>query len=73
MVPNRSVGVKNIDYQKLEFAQSPMPTTAGGRHGVVVVGAGPVGLSMALDRAQRGHRVILLDDDCRLSAGSRAI
>lgn len=65
--------MKDIDYQKLEFAQSPMPTTAGGRHGVVVVGAGPVGLSMALDMAQRGHRVILLDDDCRLSAGSRAI
>lgn len=43
------------------------------RHPVVVVGAGPVGLSLAIDLAQRGQRVLLLDNDCRLSTGSRAI
>jgi 3-(3-hydroxy-phenyl)propionate hydroxylase len=43
------------------------------RHPVIVVGAGPVGLSLAIDLAQRGQRVLLLDDDNRLSAGSRAI
>lgn len=43
------------------------------RHPVVVVGAGPVGLSLAIDLAQRGQRVLLLDNDCRLSSGSRAI
>lgn len=42
-------------------------------HPVVIVGAGPVGLSLAIDVAQRGHKVVLLDDDNRLSAGSRAI
>jgi len=43
------------------------------RHPVVVVGAGPVGLSLAVDLAQRGQRVLLLDNDHRLSTGSRAI
>lgn len=43
------------------------------RHAVVVVGAGPVGLSLAIDLAQRGQRVLLLDNDQRLSTGSRAI
>lgn len=43
------------------------------RHPVVVVGAGPVGLSLAIDLAQRGQRVLLLDNDHRLSTGSRAI
>jgi 3-(3-hydroxy-phenyl)propionate hydroxylase len=40
---------------------------------VVVVGAGPVGLTLAIDLAQRGQPVVLLDNDCRLSTGSRAI
>jgi 3-(3-hydroxy-phenyl)propionate hydroxylase len=43
------------------------------RHPVVVVGAGPVGLSLAIDLAQRGQHVLLLDNDDRLSTGSRAI
>ncbi len=42
-------------------------------HPVVVVGAGPVGLTLAIDLAQRGQRVLLLDNDHRLSTGSRAI
>jgi 3-(3-hydroxy-phenyl)propionate hydroxylase len=42
-------------------------------HPVVVVGAGPVGLSLAIDLAQRGHGVVLLDDADRIGEGSRAI
>jgi 3-(3-hydroxy-phenyl)propionate hydroxylase len=42
-------------------------------HAVVVVGAGPVGLSLAIDLAQRGRRVVLLDDADRIGEGSRAI
>jgi len=42
-------------------------------HGVAVVGAGPVGLSLAIDLAQRGHQVVLLDDADRIGEGSRAI
>src|ERR1700759_4858808 len=40
---------------------------------VVVVGAGPVGLSLAIDLAQRGHKVVLLGDGDRIGEGSRAI
>src|ERR1700682_1342582 len=42
-------------------------------HPVVVVGAGPVGLSLAIDLAQRGLPVVLLDDDDKIGDGSRAI
>ena len=42
-------------------------------HFVVVVGAGPVGLSLAIDLAQRGQSVVLLDDADRIGDGSRAI
>src|ERR1700687_5928794 len=42
-------------------------------HPVVVVGAGPVGLSLAIDLAQRGEPVVLLDDADRIGEGSRAI
>src|SRR5579871_5972301 len=42
-------------------------------HPIVVVGAGPVGLSLAVDLAQRGQPVVLLDDADRIGEGSRAI
>ncbi len=42
-------------------------------HTVVVVGAGPVGLSLALDCASRGLRVVVLDDNNSVSIGSRAV
>jgi 3-(3-hydroxy-phenyl)propionate hydroxylase len=42
-------------------------------HSVIVVGAGPVGLSLAIDLAQRGQSVVLLDDADRIGEGSRAI
>ena len=43
------------------------------RHPVVVVGAGPVGLSTAIDLAQQGLPVVLLDDDHTVSVGSRGL
>jgi len=39
----------------------------------IVVGAGPVGLTVAIDLAQRGLPVLVLDDDDTVSVGSRAI
>src|SRR3954452_5150340 len=42
-------------------------------HPVIVVGAGPVGLSLAIDLAQRGESVVVLDDADRIGEGSRAI
>lgn len=43
------------------------------RHAVVVVGAGPVGLSAALDLASRGIACVVLSKDNSVSVGSRAI
>ncbi|WP_338549959.1 FAD-dependent oxidoreductase [Roseovarius phycicola] len=42
-------------------------------HPVTVVGAGPVGLALAIDLAQRNIPTLLLDDNSRVSTGSRAI
>lgn len=43
------------------------------QHPVVIVGAGPVGLCTAIDLAQRGIPVVVLDDDTTVSTGSRAV
>ena len=43
------------------------------RHPVVVIGAGPVGLAAAIDLAQQGLPVLLLDDDDTVSLGSRGL
>jgi 3-(3-hydroxy-phenyl)propionate hydroxylase len=58
------------------YRRHPDQDRAGGQaaeHAIVVVGAGPVGLSLAIDLAQRGQRVVLLDDADRIGEGSRAI
>jgi 3-(3-hydroxy-phenyl)propionate hydroxylase len=66
----------DTDYQRLEFEYvrsqdqaAPQPA----RHPVIVVGAGPVGFATAIDLARQGVPVVMLDDDNRLSTGSRAI
>ena len=64
------------DFQKLRFGHKRAPgqdADAPAHHPVIVVGAGPAGLSLAIDLAQNGVRTLLLDDDDKLSAGSRAI
>ncbi len=43
------------------------------RHPVVIVGAGPVGLTAALDCAARGLPCVVLDDNDTVSIGSRAV
>lgn len=42
-------------------------------HPVAIVGAGPIGLTLALALAKQGIRSIVLEDDDRVCAGSRAI
>ncbi|KQV48837.1 FAD-dependent oxidoreductase [Pelomonas sp. Root1217] len=65
---------KTIQAFEFDYRRSPdQDAAAPVRHRVVVVGGGPVGLSLAIDLAQRGQRVLLLDNDSRLSTGSRAI
>ena len=48
-------------------AAKPVP------HPVVIVGAGPVGLALAIDLAQQDVPVVVLDDNDKVSFGSRAI
>ena len=64
------------DYQALRFGyrrSADQDAARPARHPVVVVGAGPVGLATAIDLAQSGAPVLVLDDDDRLAGGSRAI
>lgn len=42
-------------------------------HKVIVIGAGPVGLATAIDLAQRGVPVVLVDDADRIGEGSRGL
>jgi 3-(3-hydroxy-phenyl)propionate hydroxylase len=65
-----------MDYQQIVFPYRRSPDQdahAPVRHPVVVVGAGPVGLALAIDLALQQVPVVLLDNDDRLSTGSRAI
>ena len=66
----------SVDYEKLVLPYAPAPerTSPGVTHRpVIVVGGGPVGLTVAIDLARHGTPVLLLDDDDKLSSGSRAI
>lgn len=64
-------------YRYERFGYAPPPEVSGraapARYPVVVVGAGPTGLSMAIDLALRGIPSIVLDDNDVVSVGSRAI
>lgn len=54
------------------YAAAPLPPGTA-HHPAVVAGGGLVGLTLALDLAQRGVPVVVLDDDDTISTGSRAI
>jgi 3-(3-hydroxy-phenyl)propionate hydroxylase len=43
------------------------------RHPVVIIGAGPVGLALAVYLAQSGIKTVVIDDNDKVSFGSRAI
>ena len=65
-----------MDFQQVVFPfkrSADQDAAQPAHHPVVVIGAGPVGLSLAIDLAQRGQPVVLLDDDDCLASGSRAI
>ncbi len=75
-VPHQSRQQQAVDYQKLVFDHVRHPDQDAStpvRRPVVVVGAGPVGLALAIDLAQQQIPVVLLDNDNTLSTGSRAI
>lgn len=61
------------DYTPFPYTDPPGLTEPEPRHAVVIVGAGPVGLAMAIDLALRGVKSVVLDDNNVVSMGSRAI
>ncbi|BAL25002.1 FAD-dependent oxidoreductase [Azoarcus sp. KH32C] len=66
--------LSTFQYPKFEYVRPP--EIAEGREGhypVVIVGAGPVGLTAAIDLALQGQRVLLLDNDDTVSIGSRGV
>jgi 3-(3-hydroxy-phenyl)propionate hydroxylase len=63
-------------YTPPEYPYTPPPELAAGglaRTRVAIVGAGPIGLAAAIDLAQRGIDLIIVDDNNTVSVGSRAI
>ena len=61
------------DYRPFPYVAPPGLTTPEPRHKVVIVGAGPIGLALAIDLAQFGVPSVVLDDNNVVSVGSRAI
>ena len=65
---------KSFDYRIHPYQRSPdQDAPSPVRHPVVVAGGGMVGLAFAVDMAQRGVPVVVLDDGDQVSIGSRAI
>ncbi len=66
--------LSTYQYPKYEYVAPPeIRSGEPGRYPVVVVGAGPVGLAAAIELAQSGVPVVVLDDDDTVSVGSRGV
>jgi len=66
--------LKTYTWPRYAYRRAPELDRPGVRRvPLVVVGAGPVGLSAAIDAALRGLPVVLLDDDNTVSVGSRGV
>ena len=65
---------KTFTYPKFTYERPPeIVEGRAGHYPVIVIGAGPVGLTTAIDLAQQGQDVLLLDDDDTVSIGSRGV
>jgi 3-(3-hydroxy-phenyl)propionate hydroxylase len=65
---------KAYEYPRFPYVQSPEQRDGTvKRHKVVIVGAGPIGLTAALDCVARGIEAVVLDDNDTVSVGSRAV
>ncbi|PID64105.1 MAG: FAD-dependent oxidoreductase [Gammaproteobacteria bacterium] len=62
---------QNPEYDYIQSAEQQSGQPA--RHAVAIVGAGPVGLTAALDCAHRGIACVVFDDNNTVSVGSRAL
>src|SRR5262245_14633683 len=59
--------------KRYPFRAPPELSGKRGHYPVVIAGAGPVGLAASRDLGLRGVRTVVLDDDDKVSVGSRAI
>jgi 3-(3-hydroxy-phenyl)propionate hydroxylase len=66
--------LQTYTYPEYDYVQSAEQRSGKlRRHPVVIVGAGPIGLTQALDLAYRGVPTVILDDNNTVSIGSRAV
>lgn len=63
----------DIAFKLYPYEKVAAQDTTAQRHPVVVVGAGPIGVAIALDLGLRGTPVLVLDDHEGVGQGSRAI
>jgi 3-(3-hydroxy-phenyl)propionate hydroxylase len=59
--------------KRYPFRDPPELSGTRGHYPVVIAGAGPVGLAASRDLGLKGVRTLVLDDDDKVSVGSRAI
>jgi 3-(3-hydroxy-phenyl)propionate hydroxylase len=64
-----SVTGPHYPYRRSADQRAPRPA----QHPVIVVGAGPVGLALAIDLVLKGIPAVVLDEDDTVSVGSRSI
>ncbi|MFQ3788526.1 FAD-dependent monooxygenase [Halomonas sp. A29] len=62
-----------FDYPRFPFVRPAELDGQSARHRVAIVGAGPVGVTAALELARHGIASVVLDDKATVNDGSRAI
>jgi len=61
-------------YPEYPFVRPPELDGRGeGHYPVIIIGAGPIGLALAIDLDRKGIRSLVIDEDNTVSVGSRAI
>lgn len=66
--------LKTYDYPQYDYIQSEEQKKGETKHHtVIIIGAGPIGLTAALDCASRGIACTVFDDNNTVSIGSRAL
>ena len=63
----------SYDYQPFDYVSPVGLSQKENQKDIVIIGAGPIGLAMAIDLAQHGIKSVVLDDNNVVSIGSRAI
>lgn len=66
-------GPPTMEPPKMPNLMPPLPPTTWEKYQVVVAGGGPVGLWLALNLAQKGIEVLVLEGEQELSQSPRAL